>query len=80
MALSNKEIQSRYRMKIKNGELRRIELVVSKEFDDMVTYLCDSLGATRKGVILRSIQDLYFEQKRREEYRKKHFETRIARY
>ena len=71
MALSQKEVQARYREKIKDGDLRRIELVIDKSTDHMIEYLAKALGATRKGTIVRAVQALYKEQRKFEEREEK---------
>ena len=63
MTLSQKDVQARYRKKVKDGELRRIELIIDKNTDQMIKYLSESLGTTRKGVIVQAIQALYKQQR-----------------
>ena len=63
LALSQKEVQARYRKKLKDGKLRRIELIIDKDTDRMIEYLTHSLGATRKGAIVQAVRALYKQQR-----------------
>ena len=67
LALSQKEVQARYRKKVKDGKLRRIELIIDKDTDRMIDYLTESLGATRKGAIVQAVRTLYKQQRKFDE-------------
>ena len=49
--LTNAEKQARYRKKIKSGELKRIDLVVSPECDAILEQLSDKWKMSRKKVV-----------------------------
>ena len=51
--LTNAEKQARYREKIKSGELKRIDIVVSPECDAILEQLSDKWKMSRKKVITR---------------------------
>ena len=51
--LTNAEKQARYRKKIKSGELKRIDIVVSPELDSILEQLSDKWKMSRKKVVTR---------------------------
>ena len=51
--LTNAEKQARYRKKIKSGELKRVDIVVSPECDAILEQLSDKWKMNRKKVVTR---------------------------